>query len=264
MNGEEDTTPRFDADSAREEWLAIVTDRRRLAGGAILAVILGLAGPFATVERLGAPLSVLYWLLAVALAWVIAAAHVAVLCQLMPPRWSAPLRAALGAALAGPAIMAAIGALNLAVFGQAYTMIDGRWGLALFAGLSAAVALLARLIGGAPAFPPPPPPDRRDPALLRRLPPAKRGRLIRLSMHDHYVEVVTDQGSELLLLRLSDAMQEAAPEEGLQIHRSHWVARAAVQDVRREGGRVALRLSDGSETPVSRARARALADAGWI
>ena len=34
--------------------------------------------------------------------------------------------------------------------------------------------------------------------------------------------------------------------------------------LRREGGRVALRLSAGSETPVSRARARALADAGWI
>lgn len=38
---------------------------------------------------------------------------------------------------------------------------------------------------------------------------------------DHYGEVTTSEGAELPLMRLSDAIIEAAPVAGLQIHRSH-------------------------------------------
>ena len=103
-----------------------------------------------------------------------------------------------------------------------------------------------------------------EPPLLRRLPADKRGGLLRLTMNDHYVSVATDGGEEMLLMRLGDAMNEAWPEEGLRVHRSHWVARRAVREVRRDGDRAALSLVNGEEIPVSRARLRDLREAGWM
>ncbi|MDF2231547.1 LytTR family DNA-binding domain-containing protein [Albimonas sp. CAU 1670] len=109
-----------------------------------------------------------------------------------------------------------------------------------------------------------PAPRRGAPALLRRLPHRKRGALLRLSMSDHYVGVATEHGEEMLLMRLSDAIAETAPEEGLKVHRSHWVARRAVRSVEREGDRATLVLTNGERVPVSRTRMRALRDAGWL
>ena len=45
----------------------------------------------------------------------------------------------------------------------------------------------------------------------------------------NYVEVWTERGTHLVLMRLSDAIRETAGENGLQIHRSHWVALGAVK-----------------------------------
>ncbi|MEM1066653.1 MAG: LytTR family DNA-binding domain-containing protein [Pseudomonadota bacterium] len=94
--------------------------------------------------------------------------------------------------------------------------------------------------------------DAGQPAILRRVPGAKRGRLLRLTAQDHYVEIVTDRGVTLAPMRLRDAIAEAAPVEGAQVHRSHWVAKAAVAGRRAVGGRMHLLLSDGAGVPVGR------------
>ena len=102
-------------------------------------------------------------------------------------------------------------------------------------------------------------------ALLARLPARSRAELLHLRMQDHYVEVHTAAGSELLLLRFRDALSEVEGVNGLQVHRSHWVARKAVAGVeRRGGGRIALRLVNGSRVPVSRSFAPLLRSRGWI
>lgn len=102
-------------------------------------------------------------------------------------------------------------------------------------------------------------------ALLTRLPAHSRAELLHLRMQDHYVEVHTAAGSELLLLRFRDALREVESVNGLQVHRSHWVARNAVAGVeRRRGGRVVLRLVNGTRVPVSRSFAPALKNQGWI
>ena len=101
-------------------------------------------------------------------------------------------------------------------------------------------------------------------AILSRLPAAKRGRLIRLSAQDHYTEVVTAAGSELILMRLTDAIAETQPTDGLRVHRSHWVAKASVTGSRRKSGRVLLTLEDGAETPVSRSQTKAARAAGLM
>ena len=102
-------------------------------------------------------------------------------------------------------------------------------------------------------------------ALLARLSAGARADILHLRMQDHYVEVHTAVGMEMLLLRFRDAIREVEGVDGLRVHRSHWVARAAVARVeRRRGGAVVLHLVNGSKVPVSRSFAPALREQGWF
>lgn len=71
-------------------------------------------------------------------------------------------------------------------------------------------------------------------------------------------------GSDLVLLRMSDALRELAGLDGTRTHRSWWVARAAVRDVAKGDGRATLTLEGGLKVPVSRGHAGALRAAGWF
>lgn len=102
------------------------------------------------------------------------------------------------------------------------------------------------------------------PRLIDRLPPALGSDVIALEMEDHYVRVHTALGSELVLMRLRDAIAELDGIEGRQVHRSWWVARGAVEDVVREGRNVRLKLARDIEAPVARAQVSEIRDAGWL
>jgi len=131
----------------------------------------------------------------------------------------------------------------------------------------ATIELPMRYGGGAPfAEPPAASPHRAaaPPPLLERLPAGRRGRLLHLQMRDHYVEIHTDKGSDLVLMRFGDALKELGDTEGMQVHRSHWIARAAVNRIVRRTGRTAAILTNGAEVPVSRRYARALREAHWV
>jgi hypothetical protein len=103
-----------------------------------------------------------------------------------------------------------------------------------------------------------------EPAFLRRLPPRLGRDLLCLQMEDHYVRVHTAQGSDLVLLPLSQAMAELQGLDGLQVHRSWWVARRAVEAFVADGRNLRLKLVNGVEAPVSRASVAKLRAAGWI
>jgi hypothetical protein len=121
--------------------------------------------------------------------------------------------------------------------------------------------------GGEPPFPPEPPVPpvpATGPALLARVPLDRRGSLLSLSAEDHYTRVRTTGGEALLLIRLGDAMAQTAPVEGVQIHRSHWVALAAVRAVRRQGDGALVTLQDGTQLPASRRAVPALRMAGLL
>ena len=109
----------------------------------------------------------------------------------------------------------------------------------------------------------PPAPDG-TPLILERLPFDKRGDLVALSVGDHYTEIETTKGRELVLLRLADAMRETTPVPGLQVHRSHWVALHAIRSVRRDGDRAVIELVTGREVPVSRANVARLREEGLL
>ncbi len=81
---------------------------------------------------------------------------------------------------------------------------------------------------------------------------------------DHYLRVHTARGSDLILLRLSDAIAELEGIEGARTHRSWWVARAAIEDVRKGDGRATLVLKGGIEAPVSRGYLPSIRERGWL
>ena len=93
---------------------------------------------------------------------------------------------------------------------------------------------------------------------------AKRGRLISLSVQDHYTEVATSNGAALVLLRLMDAIAKAEPTVGLQVHHSHWFATGEFISARRDGAKAVLTMSDGRDISVSRTYVQAVKDAGLL
>ncbi len=103
------------------------------------------------------------------------------------------------------------------------------------------------------------------PRFLDRLPMKLRGADVwAVEADDHYLRVHTSKGQDLILLRLSDAMDELTGLEGEQVHRSWWVARDGVADVARSDGRAVLTLKNGVKAPVSRTYARIIREKGWL
>ncbi|WP_375690730.1 LytTR family transcriptional regulator DNA-binding domain-containing protein [Pseudooceanicola sp. LIPI14-2-Ac024] len=97
-----------------------------------------------------------------------------------------------------------------------------------------------------------PVPTAAAPKFLTRMTPTLGSDIISLTMQDHYVEVTTTRGNQLILIRFSDALDELEPIEGLRLHRSHWAARAHLTGMIREDGKLRATLSDGRSLPVSR------------
>lgn len=99
---------------------------------------------------------------------------------------------------------------------------------------------------------------------LERLPIALRGaEIYAVSSEDHYLRIHSSRGTDLILMRLSDAISELEGIEGAQVHRSWWVARSAVKDVERGDGKAIFTLTNDTQVPVSRTYAKALREFGW-
>lgn len=107
----------------------------------------------------------------------------------------------------------------------------------------------------------------RDPiaGFLERLPVKFRtAELYAISSEDHYLRVHTSLGEELILMRLADAVRELSKVDGLQVHRSWWVAKIGVTDEKKADGRSFLILPTGTEVPVSRSYRTRAKDVGLI
>ncbi|WP_375175489.1 LytTR family DNA-binding domain-containing protein [Pseudooceanicola sp.] len=239
--------------SSRAVWIGLV------AAG----VILGLAGPFGTAGALPVPALMVYWITVAAIGFFLGTGVATLTAESLrawnAPRWPSVL---LAGAATGLVNLLALLLINWLVFRLSPTNAAYFWAIApnvviISMIISAAFVAIedhlnARDTPGAP------------PRILDRLPLEKRGALISLSVQDHYVEVATNKGSELILLRLSDAMAEVGDTPGLQVHRSHWVALKAVRAARRDGARAILTLSNGTEIPVSRTYLPAIREAGLL
>lgn len=80
------------------------------------------------------------------------------------------------------------------------------------------------------------------------------GTLLSVSSEDHYIRVCTTESSTLVLSRLSDAILKLSAFEGIQIHRSWWVAKEAVVRLKKQNGKWQLLLKNDNLVPVSRSR----------
>lgn len=100
---------------------------------------------------------------------------------------------------------------------------------------------------------------------LDRLPIRLRSSTIyAVESEDHYLRVHTSGGQELILMRIADAIRELGALDGLQTHRSWWVAREGLADAARDNGKLVLKLKSGAEAPVSRTYLKAVKEKGWI
>lgn len=103
-----------------------------------------------------------------------------------------------------------------------------------------------------------------QPRLYRRLPDGFEGPVLRLTVHDHSVDVVTMDQTLTIRSRFADAIDEMEPMVGYCTHRSHWVTRDAIESVERSGGRIFIRLINGDQVPVSRKYKPKLEEAGIV
>lgn len=102
------------------------------------------------------------------------------------------------------------------------------------------------------------------PRLYARLSPRFEGDILALESEDHYVRVHGNKQSELLLLRLRDAIAEMDGSPGEQTHRSWWVARGAVAEVTGAGRNREIRLLNGTSAPVARDSVDRLQRTGFL
>jgi hypothetical protein len=90
------------------------------------------------------------------------------------------------------------------------------------------------------------------PRLRARLSASFSGDILALESEDHYVRVHGLRGSELLLIRLRDAIGEMDGLPGEQTHRSWWVARDAIAGVQARGRGCEIKLKNGEHALVAR------------
>lgn len=81
---------------------------------------------------------------------------------------------------------------------------------------------------------------------------------------DHYLSVRTAERTLFIRGRMRDALERLPASEGLQVHRSWWVARSSVRRVLRRGRDYDVVLDNGERVPVARNRVPLLREAGWI
>lgn len=247
--------------SALREMRVHMGDPRVIGGLGIAALVLGFSGPFGTFADLETVPRLIYWAAIVVATNGMGCAAAVVLGRLLGDRLKnrAARVIALGL-LMGPLVTGAVLIVNSVAFGEAAIDIVTLWfncTLVSTAVMTAAEILPRPATPTATAAPRPPP-------ILERVPLPQRGRLLTLSVADHYVEIATDRGKALVLMRLSDAIREIGSVKGLQIHRSHWVALAAVKRSVRAEGKLWLELTDGRRLPVSRSFVDAARSAGLV
>lgn len=256
--------PRAVVLGAQRPWRALGAP---IAGIVGLALLLSLSGAFDTDHLAPVRLTVL-WLIISTLMVGQSCLLDAALLRVAPP---GPLWRVLSAGLA---ILLTIGLMAVELYALKMTPLPPDvWGydpffdLVLFiAPTVAVVAGLAVLLRGAP---------RRRARTSDEARPATQAAeqaltdwpaepVLWVRADDHYLEVATAARTLFLRGRMRDAVLRLGPAAGLQVHRSWWVAKAAVISARREGRGHVLVLRDGARAPVGRSRTELLRARGWL
>ncbi len=234
-------------------------------GLAATVIVLTIIGPFDTFTSLPFSRRLVYWMVMATanyfVGFVVSVFVSRLLFKRGAPEWLSRL---IGGLVSGLPITATVWAINSYIYQFDMTgefdivrMFTYCMVIATIISMAFYLASLnARAEGGGQ-----PDPTKQDIVFLRRLSPAIGTTILSLEAQDHYVNVTTARGSEMILMRLADAIEELSGVDGLRIHRSHWVAREAIAGTVRENGKLMITLSNGKSLPVSRTYSGAVRDA---
>jgi hypothetical protein len=239
-----------------------LTDARFWMGMAAVILILVVTGPFGTSDSLSFPARLGYWAIT-AFATYVACLAGSIWGTLRLSAWNIPLPMArmLAAIPAGGVVFVIVTLINLSAGFTNPPNIAAL--LVQCVVLAVAINAIFMVFDAGFSKPETVVPVVASNIVLDRLSREKRGEVIRIETQDHYLDVTTVKGAELILMRMSDAVV-ALGSQGVQTHRSHWVARRHVTGSSRENNRWVLSLSDGGTAPVSRAYVQSLRDEGLL
>lgn len=226
-----------------------------------LGVLLGLIGPFGSYLNDGVLARITYWTTNLWAGWLLFGIALTALMRLAERRrWPLWLWLPLATTVLAlpPTVTSRLLAVRVWPVTQQVGWLEWYGQCLVISALAAAISLwvssrIKRRADTAEAS------DPRD-----RLPPALGREVLCLQMEDHYVRVHTARGSTLVLMSMAQAVAGLQGVEGLQTHRSWWVARQAVEGVIEDGRNLRLRLFGGQEAPVARSRVGVLREAGWL
>ncbi len=226
----------------------LVFDRWRFAAYLGLTGFFTLLGPFGTFKDLDIPNRLLYW--------TIVNAGVAIFASLAEDSLFAPGQASSLSRPVKAGLSAAVGAVGGAVV-VSIVELNLRQNIPdpLLVWFSVAVVCMLIISLRRQVWLPEP---KSYAPFFKRLPANLGVDLVSLSMSDHYLAVRTVEGSTMVHMRFADALDELEDFPGVQTHRSHWAATNHAEDLERDGARHALRLSDGTLLPVSKANLEAV------
>ena len=233
-----------------------LTAPRPLAVLGLVSLVLGMSGPFQTFELLELLPRLVYWTAICTLTYLAGWLAGGYALRMITFRTENIVWHILASGCAaGLAVWPVVIIINLITFGSNDGNGGGHWltssSLLIYCvmisiTLSAVITLVKS--GTQKQIPTMP----ATPKIVSRLPLNLRGNLISLSVQDHYVEVTTSNGTGLVHFRLTDAIDDCDGVDGLQIHRSHWVALAGIKSVFRQNSKVMVETIKGDVLPVSR------------
>jgi hypothetical protein len=238
----------------------------RWAGATIIAgIFLAALGPFGSYLNGGPVQRACYWVAAMLLGLVLYGAAVKVATTLAPTRTRLRWIVLVGATLVASVPEAL--ATRTGAFWLWPDLAHLPLSLPLWFAQTTTIGLIAVLGAAFVLHRSAPMSAVEDEPVRSGFPPAGTAPLaddvLALQMEDHYVRLHRPNGSELILMPLGRAI-DGVKVEGLQTHRSWWVARHAVDSVEGTPRSMRLRLSNGVVAPVARSAVIHLKAAGWI
>ena len=229
----------------------------------VAGVLLAALGPFGSYGNGGFGQRAGYWIAAMLLGLVLYGSALKVVTTLTPSRHPMWWPSLIGAALLVSVPQAVATRAGANWLWPELARLRLPW-LQWFA-QTAMIGLLATL-GAAFVLRRFPPPREDKPVALVPFPTdtvSLGGDVLALQMEDHYVRAHRPNGSDLIHMPLRRAIRRVEVE-GLQIHRSWWVARHAVVAVEGSPRSMRLHLSNGLVAPVARSAVIHLKAAGWL
>ena len=250
----------------------IYSNARFWIGALAVTAILTVAGPFDTLNDMEFAPRLVYWAAISLATWPMGmASSIYFGTSLFQQGVPEVLSRVIGGLIGGIPIGVFVWLINRFIAGSDIDGLDDLLRLIVYTMvISAAVSLIYYLVAGSvnqnrqPLQASPatiPGSEKTTPApFFARLPVALGKDLISLQAQDHYIKATTTKGSDMILMRLADAEKELEPVSGIRTHRSWWVAKAHIRELRRDGEKLVILLSDETKVPVSRTYARDVRD----